>query len=421
MSERMSFVRLYDLYRALLFDNILPYWRPHFDWEHGGILNCIRDDGSPMSDDKFIWSQLRALWVYSKLYNAVERRQEWLDIAHNLYRFIRAHGRDADGNWVYHTTRDGRILEGATSIYADGFALYGLAEYYRATGDEEAKRLGLETYGRVVERLARPGSYLTAPYVVPEGMKCHGVSMLFSLAFWEFGRAIGEAGVVAEGYRHTLEVMDHFRRPELQALLEYITLDNRAVDTPEGRCIVPGHAIESMWFQIHILRERGEAERVRQAIECIRWHIERGWDPVYGGIFLGMDLRGVEPPYWQNAQVKAWWPHTEALYALLLAYEISHEAWCLDWYWRVHEWSFARFPDRAHGEWHQRLTREGQVMEQFIALPVKDPFHLPRAVIYLIELLGRLSGQEDVRARRGKLHRDGNLSALRESRLDDRD
>jgi len=388
-----SFAELRDSYSAMLLEDLLPYWRSHLDWEQGGIFTCISDDGALISTDKYMWSQLRALWVYSKLYNVVERRQEWLDIARNLFRFVTAHGRDDRGHWVYHVTRDGQVVEGATSIYADGFALYGLAEYYRATRDEAARRIGKETFQRVVERLAVPGSYQTAPYEIPEGMKCHGVSMIFSLAFWEFGRATDDPAIVEEGNRHHLEVMDHFLRPELQALLEYVTLDNRVADTPAGRCIVPGHAIESMWFQMHILQERPDPERVRLAVECIRWHLERGWDPEYGGILLGLDLKGQQPLYWGHAEVKAWWPHTEALYALMLAYEVSREAWCLDWYWRVHDWAFAHFPDRAHGEWVQRLTRDGKPMAEVIALPVKDPFHLPRAVIYLLDVLGRLAAE----------------------------
>ena len=390
MTQRMSFDQLHDFYRSLLLENLLPYWEPHIDRDVGGILNCIGDDGTLISHDKYMWSQLRALWVYSKLWNAVERRPEWIEIATGIYRFVVAHGRDDTGDWVYRVTRHGDVVEGACSIYADGFALYALAEYYRATPNPEARRLGVETYERVVARLSSPGSYLTSPYAIPDGMKCHGVSMIFSLAFSEFGQATGEEAIVEEGYRHSVEVMDHFRRPELQALLEFVTSDNRTVDTPEGRCVVPGHAIESMWFQIHILRARGDRERIRQATECVRWHLERGWDAEYGGILLGLDVRGVEPPYWRDAEVKAWWPHTEALYALLLSHECCGEPWCLDWYWRVHDWSFAHFPDVQHGEWRQRLDRRGQVLDRYIALPVKDPFHLPRAVMYILEALGRL-------------------------------
>ena len=394
MGEQISFSDLGNLYRGQLLEEIVPWWEPHIDREHGGILNCLRDDGTLVTDDKYIWSQARALWTYSKLYNVIERRQEWIGTAEGIFRFLAANGRNDVGEWLWRVTRDGEPIEGAISIYAYGFALYGLAEYYRATGDPEARRIGLETYHRAMGLLAVPGSYQIAPYEVPIGMKCHGVSMIFSVALWEFGRAIDDPRIIDDGYCHTLEVMNHYLRPELEALLEFVSLDNTVVDTPPGRCIVPGHAIESMWFQIHILNSRGETDRVPQAIDCIRWHIERGWDQEYGGILLGLDLKGIEPPYWKHADVKTWWQHTEALYALLLAYEKSGEQWCLDWYWRVHDWSFAHYPDRLHGEWVQRLDRRGNPLDEVVALPVKDPFHLPRAVIYIIDVLERLAARD---------------------------
>ena len=88
-----------------------------------------------------------------------------------------------------------------------------------------------------------------------------------------------------------------------------------------------------------------------------------------------------------HAETKLWWPHTEALYALLLARSLTDEPWCNEWYGRLHEWSFAHFPMPEVGEWRQRLDRQGKPLQGFIALPVKDPFHLPRSVILAIQLL----------------------------------
>ena len=80
-----------------------------------------------------------------------------------------------------------------------------------------------------------------------------------------------------------------------------------------------------------------------------------------------------------------WWPATEALYGLLKAFQISGQDWCMDWYWRIHEHTFSNFPNREHGEWHHYLDRQGNVQPNIIEkLAVKDPFHLPRALIFSI-------------------------------------
>ena len=59
----------------------------------------------------------------------------------------------------------------------------------------------------------------------------------------------------------------------------------------------------------------------------------------------------------------------------------------MEWYENVHEWSWAHFPMPECGEWWQRLDHRGNRMTELIALPVKDPFHLPRAATLIVELL----------------------------------
>jgi len=203
----------------------------------------------------------------------------------------------------------------------------------------------------------------------------------------ELAQTTGDSAIEAAADEYALRVMNHFVRPERKVLLEYLTRDYRELPPNEGTFVMPGHAIESMWFIMHWARRRGDKEMIRRAAEVIRWHLEAGWDPEYGGILLGIDAEG-HTPFLPNPDKKIWWPHTEALYALLLAYRLTGQAWCAEWYDRVHEWSFAHFPMPERGEWRQRLDRKGNPTTELIALPVKDPFHLPRAVILILQLLG---------------------------------
>ena len=385
------FTDLLAIYRSELLERVVPFWQEHsIDRQNGGFLSCVSDEGRVLSEDKYMWSQLRAIYTFSKLYNRIARKQEWLDVAWHIYDFVRRYGRDERGRWVYAVDKRGQVLQGASSIYADGFAIYGLTELASATGDREVLELAMETYRNAQRQLAQPGSYGTDPYPLPEGIKAHGVSMIFSSVFGELGDLTGDPEIVAASLHHAREVMDVYRRPERQMLYEFTTLDNRLVDTPQGRSIVPGHAIESMWFMIHIYRRLGDERRIRQAAETIKWHLELGWDREYGGILLGLDAEGGEP-WWKFADTKLWWPHTEALYALLLAYEHTHAAWCLEWYERVHDYVFSHYPVPTFGEWTQKLDRQGKPLTQTVALPVKDPFHLPRALIHCIDVLERLA------------------------------
>ena len=91
------------------------------------------------------------------------------------------------------------------------------------------------------------------------------------------------------------------------------------------------------------------------------------------------------------------WPHTEALYALLLCHEVTAEPWCLQWYDRLHAWAWAHFPNREHGEWHRQVERDGSFpwgVEGPGPRPRKEPFHLPRMLILTTELLRRLAARQ---------------------------
>ena len=393
MQIKVRFSDLLAIYRAELLERTVPFWLAHaIDWEQGGILTCIADDGKVLNSDKYMWSQLRAIWTFSALYNHIEQRQAWLNVARHIYDFARRYGRDGDGNWVFAVNAQGDVLEGATSIYAGGFAIYGLTELARATGEAEVIDLALETYDKVQKQLARPGSYQTAPYPLPEGVKAHGVAMIFSLVFHELGLLLNDETILAAGRQQAEEVMTAFLRPEQGLVYEYLHLDNSAIDSPQGRAVVPGHAIESMWFMIQIYEHWRDQARIDEAAAVIRRHIAYGWDEEYGGIFLARDSAGGEP-WWPFADSKLWWPHTEALYALLLAYEQSGAEWALEWYSNVHDYAFSHYPVPIYGEWTQKLDRQGKKFTQTVALPVKDPFHLPRSLVYCTAVLGRLSGK----------------------------
>ena len=78
----MDFKKLANQYRDELLDNVLPFWLEHSqDGEYGGYFSCLDREGKVFDTDKFIWLQGREVWMFSMLYNKVEKRQEWLDCA----------------------------------------------------------------------------------------------------------------------------------------------------------------------------------------------------------------------------------------------------------------------------------------------------------------------------------------------------
>ncbi len=383
--------------RGCLFDSVLPFWKKHAIDQAGGLNTCLGDDGQVISRDKWLWSQWRAVWVFSKLYNDFGRDPQWLDLARHIYRFVAAHGwSEKDHGWNLCLDGEGNVLRGYESIYADGFAIYGLTELAQATGERQVQDLARRTADAVLEKLTRPHSEIpTFPYPTPAGMRVHGLPMIFSLCFWELGRFLGDWRYMEAAVEMSDEIFARFYRPQRNLVLERVSDDGSEAPPPDGTAVVPGHVIEDMWFQIHIARDRGDRQRVGQACDLIQRHCEVGWDEKFGGLLLAVDADGRPDVGWKFADTKLWWPHTEAMYALLLAYEITEQSWCTTWYDRVRDYSFTHFPCTEHGEWIQRLDRRGQVLKDVVALPVKDPFHLPRALMLSIQCLQRIQQREE--------------------------
>ena len=199
------------------------------------------------------------------------------------------------------------------------------------------------------------------------------------------------------------EVLDKFRNDD-GTITEFWSADPAKRDTMLGSYINPGHDLESMWFIIHLAQRLKQKERVEQALAVMQAAFRVGWDAPYGGLcqFVhrnGGQPRGAVPPELEEAEMikklrgnwdnKLWWPHSEALYAMLLGYHLSGDKTFMDAYWQVHEYVYRTFPnpDRGIGEWIQIRDRQGAPVDKVVALPVKDPFHITRNYILCIDLL----------------------------------
>ena len=94
-NNSMDFEKLASLYKNELLDSVLPFWLEHSqDHEYGGYFTCLDREGKVFDTDKFIWLQCREVWMFSMLYNKVEKRKEWLDCAVQGGEFLKKYGHD---------------------------------------------------------------------------------------------------------------------------------------------------------------------------------------------------------------------------------------------------------------------------------------------------------------------------------------
>lgn len=381
--------RLHSQLSTCLFEQVIPFWLKHAIDPAGGLNTCMTEEGKILSRDKWLWSQWRAVWVFSRLYKRSGDRK-YLSIAEQIVHFCCAHGWNGEA-WRLCVAQDGTSLREAESIYVDGFAMYGLAEYARVTDDAGARRWLGRTADSVVRTLKLPHDRIPHfPYPIPEGMRVHGIPMIFSLCFLDAGDQLPGMDCLQIARDLSDEVFGTFYRSDRDLVLERVNADGSEAPSPLGTAVVPGHVIEGMWFHMHIGDAMKDPHRVKQSARLIQRHLELGWDQEFGGLFLAVDADGAKEVGWAFADYKLWWPHSEAIYALLRAYEATGEAWCMEWFEKVSAYSFSHFPHPTAGEWIQRLQRDGTPTTEVVALPVKDPFHLPRALILSLECLERM-------------------------------
>ncbi len=378
------FANYHRQYRATLTEEVIPYWLKHSKDDTGAINNCLAEDGSLLSKDRYIWSQGRALWTFSAMYNCIDKKEEYLEFAKGIFEYLLNIRKENGRVWNYLYSVEGKVKEGPISIYVDGFVLCGMTEYFVATGDEDAKEMALEIYEDTLKRLSVPHEIKVAPYVIPRGMKTHGVNMIFSFFYYNLGKALGREDICAEGVKLAREVLRKFYVKEKDAVLEFINEDGSFSDTPEGRTCVPGHVIECMWFLINIFDDIGDKESVNECCKLIKRHIDLGIDKEKGGLFLAMDIDGKEPVFWGKPTYKPWWVQVETLVATAYAYKHTGDKWFMDIHKEVNKFAFSHYPN-GYGDWINWLDKDGNVGES-AALPVKDPFHLPRGLIYLSKI-----------------------------------
>lgn len=126
--------------KSNLVNNILPYWINNMaDVKNGGFLGSISGMEVPDANSpKGAILNARILWTFSAAYRIL-KDPVYLEYATNAKDEIIGKFYDKEfGGVFWSIDKDGKPLDTKKQIYALGFAIYGLSEYNRATGDQES-------------------------------------------------------------------------------------------------------------------------------------------------------------------------------------------------------------------------------------------------------------------------------------------
>ena len=162
MKERLK--KAYQEISSHLNEELLPFWETHgVDEVYGGYLTTFDENGNVKEDeDKYIVTQTRMIWAYSAFARKLGHKEYLPRAKQGVEFFIRHFWDEKYGGWYWKTARDGSLLDNGKVVYGQTFAIYALAEYTLASGDQIGKEYACRTFDLLQKYCAdtRFGGYL---------------------------------------------------------------------------------------------------------------------------------------------------------------------------------------------------------------------------------------------------------------------
>lgn len=386
--------------------NILPFWMRHTtDRENGGFYGFV---GSNLFVDKkaprAAVINARILWTFSMAARVFED-PDYRETADWAYDYIVEKFWDQQYGGVYWMVDyRGNPISDRKQIYAQAFAVYAFAEYFRATGNVDSLERAKQLYRLIEEksRERRYGGYLEAR----SREWCPLEDVRLSEKDLNSPKSMNTHLHILEAYTNLLRVWNHRDVRASQKELLGVVLD-RIVDDTTGHFkmffdndwgsltdhISFGHDIEGSW----LISEAAEALGDRELLERSRATAVRMAEAVFeegldadGSIFYEADSQGklVDPN-------KHWWAQAEAVVGFYNAFQISKREEFDVQARRAWEYIEDKIVDRVHGEWHAKLKPHGEPFAEqedpdaCLVGPWKCPYHNGRVCF---EMMARLDG-----------------------------
>ena len=378
---------IYKIFKDELLNSCVPFWLNNgVDKKYGGILNCLDRTGKVYSEDKSVWMQGRCGWMFSYLYNHIEKKQEYLDFAKSCIDFATKYCIDqADGRMYFTVTRDGKPLRKRRYWFSETFYIMANAEYYMATKEEKyfetAKKYFDFVYGMYKDPTKDPFKITPKSYAETRDTKTLANPMIL----------LNVASIMRDADSERFDYYDKiitgligdikcFYKPEYKATFENVRAKDNGVILESSPCRVinPGHDIECSWFLLEEGIKRNDKEIISFAETMFNDAFDFGWDKEYGGITYFKDILGLPVEAYEH-DMKLWWPHNETVIASLMFYKHTGEEKYKAIFDQVYEYAFTHFSDREYGEWFGYLRRDGKPTEPPCkGHTYKGPFHVMR-------------------------------------------
>ncbi|GHT13947.1 cellobiose 2-epimerase [Bacteroidia bacterium] len=374
--------------------NILPYWIQKMpDHEQGGFYGRIDgEEGLHKTANKGAVLNARIFWTFSAAYR-LEKNPKYLEIAKRAYQYISDYFIDKKNGGIYwELDYKGAPVNPRKQIYAQGFALYGFSEFYRATGQPEALEVAKSLFYLIEKHAYDPefGGYIEAQTEdwqtiedmrlserdanAPKSMNTH----LHILEPYTNLLRIWKAPELVEAQTRLIHnFCDHI----VSAKTKHLELFFDRNWVSKYNIISYGHDIESAWLLFEAAEVLGDTvliDKVKQlSIEIVEASYE-GLQPDGSMIYEKTHEGHVDTD-------RHWWIQAETIVGSTYAYLISGNEKYLTVAKNTWEYIKKQIIDKENGEWVWSASADGtQNRRDDKAGFWKCPYHNARMCMELI-------------------------------------
>lgn len=382
--------------REELENNILPFWMNKMtDPVRGGFYGRITGNGELCPEaSKGAILNARILWAFSAAGRLFAKR-EYLETAARAKRYLLDYFYDMKFGGVYwELDADGKPLDTKKQIYALGFAIYGLSEYARATGDKEALEYAVKLF-EVIEKYSFDpvqNGYveaLTRDWQPIQDMRLsekdenEKKTMNTHLHILEPYANLYRVWKDERLKRQLKNLIDLFMTKILDGKTGHLNLFFEEDWSNKYHIISYGHDIEASWLLHEAALVLGDEECLKK-VEPVVVKIARAADEG-----LNPDGSMVYETFTDKRKTDGelhWWVQAENVVGHINLYQHFGDEAALDKALKCWDFIKNNLVDRVHGEWYWSLFPDGTVNRKDDKAGFwKCPYHNGRMCMEIIE------------------------------------
>lgn len=391
-------------------EELLPFWQTRaLDSKYGGFLTYFDKDGNPTGEtDKALLTQARCLYSFSAAHRSGYGGGQFLELAKNGFDFLTQHLWDTKNQgWFWIVDREGKPVDTSKVVYGHSFVIYGLCEYFLASGDKTALRwanLTLNMLQNYASDILNGGYFelMEKDWSLKPGgdfggdRKTMDVHMHLMEAFTKLYEASGHwfhkrcaVQIIELIFEHIIHPdnllgMSQFSfgwEPMKAILFKTVWGADRDAEDKEGRPIDNtsyGHNVEFGWL-LNDAIPKLDLDRLEyiQKIKALYEHcVEYGIDWENGGVYCEGPFEG--PARERN---KEFWQQAETLIAMLDAFEFYGDIKYWEAYHNVHRFVFDFVINHEIGEWWPLLGPDNNLIWEYMSTAWKVNYHTIRAML----------------------------------------